>query len=439
MVAPPYAGHLNPLLTIAGHLGGKGVQTTFVTGPAMVPTCRALGFDAVPVLPDDAQAMERIANTARITGHPLRALGQVRANLRLLSRALPDVQAAADRVRPDVIVADFCAPAAGAVAGRLGVPWITTIPTPFAIGGRRGTPAYCGGWSPPAGAPGRLRDAAGRTLTRTMKSLAGVVFRDELASFGGSLHRPDGSESFYSDQAILALGLAEFEFDRDWPDVLRFIGPITADPTSIDAPSLIEPVETPGQDHAEIPGRARDDGPRSRAAHGFDPLDPRPRVLVTLGTHLPWAKRELVGQVVELADRLPGHHFVVALGEASRHTGRTRVAGTVDVVPWLPYDQTMAAFDAVIHHGGAGVTYSTLRAEVACLVWPQDYDQVDFAARIVHHGLGLRIRRLGDAVTALPRALALPRAPLRRFAELVRGANPLDQVERVLHGLVGRP
>jgi hypothetical protein len=116
-----------------------------------VATCRALGFEAVPVLAGDPQAMERIADTDRVTGHPLRTLRQVRANLRLLPRVLGDLQAAADLFRPDAIIADFCAPVAGVVANRLGVPWITTIPTPFAIENRRGTPAYCGGWTPRPG------------------------------------------------------------------------------------------------------------------------------------------------------------------------------------------------------------------------------------------------------------------------------------------------
>ena len=405
MVAPPYAGHLNPLLVIAAHLRTRGAQATFVTGPAKVATCRALGFEAVPVLAGDPQAMERIADTDRVTGHPLRTLRQVRANLRLLPRVLGDLQAAADLFRPDAIIADFCAPVAGVVANRLGVPWITTIPTPFAIENRRGTPAYCGGWTPRPGPLGTLRDAAGRTSTRALKRLTGALFRGELRAFGGSLYRPDGSEAFYSDQAIWALGLEALEFDRDWPDAVDFIGPITSDPTSRLAP-------TP-------PARRGD----------------RSRVLVTLGTHLPWAKAGLVDQVSALAERLPGHDFVVACGDASGGSTGARAGPTVEVVPWLPYDDALPAFDAVIHHGGAGITYSTLRAGLPCLVWPHDYDQFDFAARIEHHGLGLRIRRLSDAVTGLPRALAAPRTSLEVFAGLVRASDPLAAAARTLDEL----
>ena len=407
MVAPPYAGHLNPLLVIARQLRSRGVETRFVTGPGKLPLCRDLGFDAVPAVADDPGAMERIANTRRrVAGHPVRAARQVRDNLRLLPRALVDVQDAADRWQPDAIVADFCAPVAGVVARRAGVPWVTTIPTPFAIENRRGTPAYCGGWTPPHGPAGRLRDGLARAATRSVKQLAGRVFRTELEVFGGSLYRPDGSEVFYSDRAILAFGLASLEFDRDWPEALQFIGPVTSIPGEAEQPQLLP--------------------------------DDRPRVLVTLGTHLHWAKRDLVHAVTSLAQRVPSHAFVVSLGDVHGGGTPTRVASRVQVLSWVPYDLAMDAFVAVVHHGGAGITYSSLRAALPCLVWPQDYDQFDFAARIVQHGLGLRVNSLHTtrAADALRRTLELPTDPLIRFSDELRASDPLGHVERTLAPLL---
>lgn len=399
VVAPPYAGHLNPLLVLARSV--PDAEVLVVTGPGKLADSRAAGFAATPVLADDPDAMERIADTPRVTGHPVRALRQVAANLRLLPRVLPEVQAAADAFGPDAVVADFCAPVAGVVAGRLGAPWVTTVPTPFAIENRRGTPAYLGGWTPRAGLAGRLRDAAGRAATRTGKHLAGVVFRRELEPFGGSLYRPDGSEAFYSPHAILALGLAELEFDRDWPAALRFIGPVTAVPQPVTAPPTLLPED-------------------------------EPRVLVTLGTHLPWAKHDLADQVVRLAERVPGLSFVVSLGDSSRLTAPTRIAARVQAVPYVPYDASLASFAAVLHHGGAGITYSTLRAGLPSVVWPRDYDQFDFAARIARRGLGVRVRSLTEAPDALAAALALPRAGLERFAALVRSGDPAAEFRRAL-------
>lgn len=335
-----------------------------------------------------------------MAGHPLRALRQARDNLTLLPRALPDVRAAADRWQPDAVVADFCAPVAGVVAAEAGVPWVTTIPTPFAIENRRGTPAYCGGWTPTPGPVGELRDGLARSATRAAKHLAGRVFRRELAMVGGSLYRPDGSEAFYSDRAILALGLRDLESDRDWPAALRFVGPLTA---------FAQP--------ATWPSLAATD---------------RARVLVTVGTHLPWVKRTLVADVVRLAERLPQVSFVVSLGEACAEPALTTVAPQVQVAPFVPYDRALCDFDAVLHHGGAGISYSALRAGLPSVVWPLDYDQFDCAARLVHHGLAVRVRTLREAVIALPRALRLPRAPLQRFAAMVAASDPLAAAERTL-------
>ena len=414
LVAPPYAGHLHPLLVLAGAV--PDAEVLVVTGPAKLAAARAAGFAAAPVLPDDPDALERIANTPKVTGHPIRALRQVAANFRVLPRALPDVQAAADSFGPEVIVADFCAPIAGVVAGRLGVPWVTTIPTPFAIENRRGTPAYLGGWTPPRGPLGRARDAVGRGLVRGGKHLAGAVFRRDLAAFGGSLYRADGSEAFYSPDAILALGLRELEFDRDWPAAVQFIGPVVG-PTAV-AQTVI-PVDDPTTVIPADAGISCDDQVETR-------------VLVTLGTHLPWAKRGLVAQVTRLAERAHGFSFMISLGDAVGGSTPTRVAPRVQVVPYFRYDATMASFDVVVHHGGAGITYSTLRAGLPSVVWPQDYDQFDFAARITWHGLGVRIRSLTEARDALAAALDLPRNPIERFADLVGASDPAAEFRRVL-------
>lgn len=59
IAAPPYAGHLNPLLPIGRRLQARGDSIMVVTGPARLAQCRSLGFEAVPVLPDDPGAMER--------------------------------------------------------------------------------------------------------------------------------------------------------------------------------------------------------------------------------------------------------------------------------------------------------------------------------------------------------------------------------------------
>ena len=200
----------------------------------------------------------------------------------------------------------------------------------------------------------------------------------------------------YSPQAILGLGLSELEFDRDWPAAFEFAGPVTESP---------EP--------SRIPGFLDSD---------------RTRVLVTLGTHLPWAKRSLVDQVRRLAERLTELDIVVTMG-APGEPRHEQVAPRVWVSGYLSYDDVLGRFAAVVHHGGAGVTYSTLRAGLPALVFPHDYDQPDFAARLVARGCALRVRDLDSAATASALEQALVGLPGVTVAgDAVRRSDPYSAV-----------
>jgi UDP:flavonoid glycosyltransferase YjiC (YdhE family) len=369
LVAPPFAGHLNPLIAIGKRLAARGHELRYVTGPRKAALIERCGFAVDTVSNRDPGAMERIADTPYpVRGHPLRLARQLRDNLALMPEVRRELEASFERSRPDLVIADFCAPLAGLVCDQMGIPWITTIPTPFALETRRGTPSYMGGWGPPRHLGHRLRDALGRAMIRGVKGAFQIAFAEAFRRLGTTVYRADGSEAAYSPTAILGLGMEELELERDWPPAFTMIGPVTESP---------EPESLP----LDLP-----DGPL---------------VLVTLGTHLAWAKRGLVERVERLARAFPRHGFVISLGDIA--AGPVRAAGNVSVHPYVSYDRHLDRFAAVIHHGGAGITYSCIRAARPSLVWPCDYDQFDFAARIVHRGLGLRVREL--SAPALDRLL----------------------------------
>ncbi len=307
------------------------------------------------------------------------------------------------RDQPALVLADFTAPMAGLVAQAAGLPWVTTMPTPFALETRRGTPSYCGGWGPARHTGHQVRDAAGRAVTHAVKTSFGVIFRRRLSALGTSVYRADGSEAAYSPTMILGLGLPELEFERDWPAALRLVGPITTD------------LRAPGALGAEADPRVR------RVLES-----PRRAVLVTLGTHLQWAKTELVDQVCPWPPPLREVAYLVSLGRRARpgagRAGPDPRGGdrTWSSATTCSYDEVLPHVDAVIHHGGAGISYAALAAGAPALVWPQDYDQFDFAARLAHAGVGVRVRNLTHASTAagLRRVLdGLDQTALTRPAE----------------------
>ena len=399
VVAPPFSGHLNPLITLATGLRARGIEPRFATGAAKVDLLRSLGFTADAVLAHDPLALERIADTAGpVRSNPVLLARQLRANLALVPGLRGELERLVDRDRHDLVLADFTAPVAGLVATARGLPWLTVMPTPFVLETRTGTPSYCGGWGPAQHAGHRVRDAAGRVATRATKLTLQRVFASRLREAGTRVYRPDGSEAAYSSRSILGLGMRELELPRDWPAQLELVGPVTATP---------EPWPVPPE------------------------LPPGPLVLVTLGTHLGWAKRDLLDRVRALASGFGGHTFVVSLGDGSgAGPAPVHVEQGIAVYAHLPYDDVVPRCSAVVHHGGAGITYSAVCAGVPALVVPHDYDQFDFAARIVAAGAGRTVRRLDRrAGPALAQVLATDRRPLERLAAAARTYDPVGAVE----------
>ena len=105
--------------------------------------------------------MEDIANTSK-QANLLIMYQQLMANSRLVPEVFDEINQIWDSEgSPDLVIADFVAAPAGVLADRLGIPWITTIPSPVAIESRTTTPAYLGGWKPHQGTFYKWRDALG--------------------------------------------------------------------------------------------------------------------------------------------------------------------------------------------------------------------------------------------------------------------------------------
>ncbi len=410
-VAPPFAGHLYPLLELAAAAQSAGYPVEVITGVAKLPAVAARNLPASSLPCLGGAALEQIANTDSAVGsNPRRLLAQLRASLALAVAARDQLGAMWRETPPDLVVADSVAISAGLVAQAMGVGWITTIATPFAIENRRGVPCYMGGWTEGDGIGYRLRDAAGRTLTRLAKHGMAVAVSGQLEALGTGVYRRDGTEACYSPEAILGFGLTELEFSRDWPSCFRMIGPIFANPETAQPPPLL----------------ATD----------------RPNILISLGTHLPWAKKNLAADVAWLAAKLPSMHFTVTLGQPERMgDAMIRLADNAVMLPFLSYQNALGHFDAVIHHGGAGISYACIAMGRRAIVVPHDYDQFDYAARIAAKGAGLRVKHLRSPqmLAALDQIMASDTCPglpaLRAAAARYDPSNAfLDVVDRMTGG-----
>jgi len=392
LVAPPMAGHLHPVLGIAARLAREpGLEVRVVSTAAALPAIGASGVAGLALLDGADAVIETVVNPPyRIGSDPRLLLRQFRAAVALQADFRRELLHAWAVRRPDLVIADFTMGAVGTAADEVGVPWWTTHPSPCAIEGRTGPPAYLGGWRPGRSRLGRARDAAGRAWVRGFKRVAPRLAGVRLADVGVErIHRPDGSEAIYSAERVFALTPAEIEYERALPAAVQYVGPVLHTPPSPAAPPVL--------------------------AAG------RRAVLVTAGTHLPWHKAALVAAAAAAATGLPGVDLHVSLGGSAppglAEPPVTRVTPGVIVHRHVDYARDLPRFDAVVHHGGAGVLGHTLAAGLPAVVWPVDYDQFDHAVRLVDAGVAVRVRRADQLAGAIRRVLDEP--AYRRRAEQI--------------------
>ncbi len=406
--APPFAGHLHPALGVARVLS-EWADVRVLSTPDVAERVRAAGLAFHPILAGREAAVWGIPNTVKpVRGRPWRLWKQFRENLALLPVLKAEVESAWRERRTELAVVDFTLPSVGRGAQTMGIRWWTTHPSPLAIETPDGTPPYLGGWNPPETVFGLMRDAVGRRCVRLFKRAVFAAVRTELRRVGvGGVYRRDGTEAVYSDEAILALGAPELEFACTWPRAVRFMGPVFY---TLESGAN---VETPVMDVR------------------------RKNVLVTIGTHLRYARERVLAQVKVWARERPElfFHYTTGGQAVGSRRGAGGANGTRDGENWrvywyVNYEREVERFDAVVHHGGAGITYHCLRAGVPAVVWPQDYDQFDFAARLAARGLAVWCERAGKITGALGRVLA-DREMKEKCAAFARVIGAYDLRERV--------
>lgn len=163
----------------------------------------------------------------------------------------------------------------------------------------------------------------------------------------------------------------------------------------------------------------------------------RPRVCVTLGSVVPgmWG----VSVVKHVVDALAGREVetVLALGGADlRALGP--LPDNVRVTGWVPLSELLPSCDAIVHHGGAGTTWTALALGIPQLILPQGADQPDNAEAARKRGLAVSLSPTPENREPVEAALerVLKDGDLRATARAVREEmaglpTPHDMVERL--------
>ena len=405
-------GNTAPQLAIARALTGRGHEVRVLGHRAQRAKIEATGaeFAAYRRAPEgDASDPETDLLRDWEARTPIGALGRVRDRLMYGPSALfaTDVIETLDEWPADVVAWDYLLLGAGCGAERARVRSAAVVHTVYPFPAE-GAPPFGLGLQPARGATGRLRD---RALTAVLRRLfepglkALNATRRELGL--PSLDDPFG-QALQADR-VLVLTSAAFDFTARvaLPAGVRFTGAVT---------------DGAGAASWESPWPAGDD---------------RPLVLASFSTTF-MDQDDLVERTVEALGGLPVRGLVTT-GPAIDPAG-VAAPDNVAVTPFAPHAAVLPHASLAVTHAGMGTVHAALAAGVPLVCMPGGRDQNDVAARVVHHGAGIRVGQGASAAKlrrAIARALADDslRAGAGRLAKALEAEDGADRAAGELESL----
>jgi len=236
LFAPPFRGHLHPVLAMARELKLAGHEVCVFSTASAQSDIEAAGVACHIFASIDDIALRKVVNPPWKIGHsPLKLKRQFQHVLRFFTLLEDELQLIYATREVDLIIADFTLAPVGAFATQHQLRWWTSLPSPCVLECKDGPPAYFGGQQPATSKVGVLKHWLSRQLIRVFKQTLFFINRRAIAKFGlSSVYRQDGAECIYSPEKILCLGDPAIEFAKHWPAAAQFIGPQLYSPT-IDA------------------------------------------------------------------------------------------------------------------------------------------------------------------------------------------------------------
>jgi MGT family glycosyltransferase len=346
------------------------------------------------------------------TKTPFQAFARVRDGAMVGPAGLfaADVRAELQRRPADVVVANFFVFGAQIAAEAEGVPFAFLVANLLSFRDS-GTPPLGPGLKPARGPLGRARDAA---LNRVMARLfdKGLDQLNEVRRGNGLEPIRSVLENFERADRLLLMTSRAFEYEQYSPPAnVRVVGPRLDDPAwagdwtppAGDDALVLVGMSSTYMDHAEVLQRAA-------TALGELPV----RGVLTTGPAVP----------VDSID----------------------APANVTVVERAPHRAVLRHARAVVTHAGHGTVIKSLAAGVPVVALPLGRDQLDNAARVAHHGAGLRLKPTASPAAiarAVRRVLDEPSygASARRLAAAIaaetaedRAANELEELAAARQG-----
>ncbi len=359
----------------------------------------------------------------RVTGHPSEDVvkdwevsnpltGLQRMRDRLIAGPASDMaDDTAEQIRafsPDAVLADYFMFGALIAGQGSGLPVAALVPNIWALP-VRGVPPIGGGFPLAKGPLGRTRDAALIWITNRIFERALPVLNAARTEHGLAPLRSFYDQVLTADR-ILVLTSPTFDYAAPFvPPNVRYVGPV------LDEPAWADPWAPPGI--------------------GND----KPLVLVALSSTFQ-DQTALLQRILDGLAPVPAH-VILTTGPAVDPAG-LKAPDNVDVLRSAPHGPILRRSSAALTHCGHGTTLKSLSAGVPMVCIPMGRDQDDTAARVVHHGAGIRLRSsaspaaIGSALTRVLERGEYRRAA-QRLAEAIEAEREssclVSEIESLVH------
>jgi MGT family glycosyltransferase len=389
----------------------RGHDVRVMADRVLAPDIETTGAEHVPW--DRAPQRENLDPQSVImkdwdTKTPFQAFARVRDGAMVGPAGLfaADVRDELQRRPADVVVGNFFVFGAQIAAEAEGVPFAFLVSNLLSFRDS-GTPPLGPGLKPARGPLGRARD---RAINRFMARLF-----DKRLDQLNEVRRANGLEpiasvlqNFEHADRLLLMTSRSFEYESySPPPNVRIVGPRLDDPAwagdwtppAGDDPLVLVGMSSTFMDHAELLQRVA-------TALGRLPV----RGVLTTGPSIPLDAIE--------------------------------APANVTVVERAPHREVLRHASAVVTHAGHGTVIKALAAGVPVVALPLGRDQLDNAARVAHHGAGLRLKPKAspDSIAAaVQRVIDEPSfaASTERLAAAIAAETAADRAVEELETLAG--
>ncbi|WP_448808845.1 glycosyltransferase [Agromyces bauzanensis] len=353
-------GTVPPELGVVRRLVERGHRVTVVADESIADQVRRSGAAHLPATPNPADELRdwelrSPTSIARATSDSLMtgpAPGQA-----------ADTIAAADAIRPDLVVTSSVAIGAMIGAEARGVPFDILIPNAYPLPAK-GMPPFGTGMSPARGPLGSMRDRVARAASTRLIDHYALAKTNDLRAEHGLEPLAHTWDQMRHARRQLVLTSSAFDFPAELPANARYVGPILDDPAW-----ATDEVWTPP------PGAER-------------------LVLVAMSStfqnHVDCLQR-----ITDALGSLPVRGLVTT-GPAV-DPGAIRTPPNVAVVASAPHLLVLPHADLVVTHGGHGTVIKALAAGVPLVMLHHGRDQADNAVRVTARGAGVAVRRTASA------------------------------------------